>query len=528
MKKRILTTACALLLACATAAGLASCGKDPKPSGQETPAATTPATDPATESTTETPTEAPTEAPTECVHEPACKPVDDTNHQSYCTKCEAVLATEAHTWDEGTVTTEPTVEAEGVKTFTCTACGHTRTEAIEKLNIKDVLGLEIQMSDIKEPLMHPIFSGNTVLNETVMFLDQGDVKSLLYPIESIQSVTSYDGKKVYEEGKDYVIEDGKIKVTEGSSIPCITSKTYYNNPGSLISIQHDGKVVPIHWGEGQAMTNWQVNVNYTHTSSWEGYTQSSELAVYQNFIKKLQAGENVTVFFYGDSITWGANASWVNGYDPKQLPYTVLFVQALADLFGYTVHYEAGNLAASMPTCNVPSDYVAGDRGTITYINTAIGGWTSQDGVTNLEKFVKDKINLYGCDLFVVGFGMNDAATALPTFSKNIQKITDAVLEMKPEAGIVLLATMVPNPDGIGWYGNQARQENVLKKLAESYRTDGTACAVCCMTSVSQAILKHKDFHDYSGNNINHPNDYFVRVYAQTLLQTVVGYENMN
>ena len=48
------------------------------------------------------------------------------------------------------------------------------------------------------------------------------------------------------------------------------------------------------------------------------------------------------------------------------------------------------------------------------------------------------------------------------------------------------------------------------------------------MTSVSQAILKHKDFHDYSGNNINHPNDYFVRVYAQTLLQTVVGYENMN
>jgi hypothetical protein len=33
---------------------------------------------------------------------------------------------------------------------------------------------------------------------------------------------------------------------------------------------------------------------------------------------------------------------------------------------------------------------------------------------------------------------------------------------------------------------------------------------------------------DESGNNINHPNDWFYRVYAQTLLQTLIGYENMN
>ena len=38
-----------------------------------------------------------------------------------------------HSWDEGVVTQQPTGSAEGVKTFTCTACGETRTEAIPKL-----------------------------------------------------------------------------------------------------------------------------------------------------------------------------------------------------------------------------------------------------------------------------------------------------------------------------------------------------------------------------------------------------------
>ena len=38
-----------------------------------------------------------------------------------------------HTWDDGVVTTEATVDAEGVKTYTCSVCGETKTEAIDKL-----------------------------------------------------------------------------------------------------------------------------------------------------------------------------------------------------------------------------------------------------------------------------------------------------------------------------------------------------------------------------------------------------------
>ncbi len=46
------------------------------------------------------------------------------------TKTEAVAPTGEHTYDEGVVTVEPTCATEGVKTFTCTVCGATKTEAV--------------------------------------------------------------------------------------------------------------------------------------------------------------------------------------------------------------------------------------------------------------------------------------------------------------------------------------------------------------------------------------------------------------
>ena len=53
-----------------------------------------------------------------------------------CANCGDVIATKvipatgAHTWDNGTVTTEPTETTPGVRTFTCAVCSQTRTEVI--------------------------------------------------------------------------------------------------------------------------------------------------------------------------------------------------------------------------------------------------------------------------------------------------------------------------------------------------------------------------------------------------------------
>ena len=469
-KNRILTALAAILLAGVTAVGLVACDNTPD-EPDTTPDTTVEVTAEPTEPETEAPTEPETEAPTEEV------------------------TTEEVTTEE--VTTEAP--------------------------ITDQIGLNVKDEDMVEAMQN-IFGGTTSVKETVMFLDKGEVKSLLYPIKSIVSVTSYDGKKIYEEGKDYVVEDGKLKITADSSIKVITSDKYYNHAGSII--QMNGK--PMFWGESQVKA-WQVSVTYEHDAAWEGYVQENQLEIYQNFVKKLIAGEDVTVFFYGDSITWGACSTFAEGVQPKQGAYAMLFTEALADLFGYKVKYINTGLQASMPCHPVPTaEYGTGDRGTITYVNTAIGGWNSNDGVTNFDKFVKQQVEKHGCDLFVIGYGMNDGGFAASTTKTNIKKMIDGMYEIKPEVSVMIVSTMTPH-SGSNWdFDSIKQQERQLESLAKQLRKDDKAVAVACVHSVSVAIQEHKTFNDYSGNNINHPNDWFYRVYAQTLLQTLIGYENMN
>lgn len=57
--------------------------------------------------------------------------VDDTNHKRTCSVCQGEETAE-HTWNGGEITTEPTETNDGVKTYTCTACGEKKTEVVSK------------------------------------------------------------------------------------------------------------------------------------------------------------------------------------------------------------------------------------------------------------------------------------------------------------------------------------------------------------------------------------------------------------
>ena len=60
-----------------------------------------------------------------------------------CSNCGEVVSTKeipatgAHTWDNGTVTTEPTENEPGVRTFTCAVCGATKTAPIPATGVHD-------------------------------------------------------------------------------------------------------------------------------------------------------------------------------------------------------------------------------------------------------------------------------------------------------------------------------------------------------------------------------------------------------
>lgn len=55
---------------------------------------------------------------------------DGANHWHECSLCEEKTAQAPHAWNGGEVTTAPTSTKAGVRTYTCTVCGRTRTEAI--------------------------------------------------------------------------------------------------------------------------------------------------------------------------------------------------------------------------------------------------------------------------------------------------------------------------------------------------------------------------------------------------------------
>ena len=75
---------------------------------------------------------------------PTCENAGKTEG-SHCSACGEVIVAQntipatGHSWDNGTVTQEPTCDNTGTKTYTCATCGKTQTETINALGHKEVI-----------------------------------------------------------------------------------------------------------------------------------------------------------------------------------------------------------------------------------------------------------------------------------------------------------------------------------------------------------------------------------------------------
>lgn len=329
----------------------------------------------------------------------------------------------------------------------------------------------------------PYAGAKLIVNESIMPLyrsgESGELTiRLMDGIKRIVSVRTATLDKTFTEGRDYLVKDGRLVIPEGSEIR-IMPWSEYNPAEGQFDCVNGGKLI---FGEANTMHTRQYAVTYEPSDDiFTGKyfpTAAPELARSREILGKRE----FRLAFYGDSITYGCNASGLFAGVPPYMPvYPVLTAEKLRSE-GYAVDYY----------------------------NPSIGGMDARWGKANAERYFAD----HSPDLTVIAFGMNDGTGRVPVadFIERIKAIVGTIRKINPDAEFILVATTLPNPLS-RFVGLQEDYEEPLCELAKS-----EGCALLNMTELHRTLLARKDYWHMTGNNINHPSDFLARLYAQGVL----------
>lgn len=342
----------------------------------------------------------------------------------------------------------------------------------------------------------PFWEGNTVYNECVFPITGADGTlspfELMYPAERIVSVRNYTLTETYTEGKDYALVDGKLVILPETSIK-ITEYGYMhpadnpeNFPENKYYPRADGYGFE-YWSESPELSEAQVCVTYVHGGEWDAPVPAPFAERIPRASAKLRRGEELKIVAIGDSITCGAKSSGNCGIPPYADPY-----------IGLTVNYLAKKF------CN----------DNITLVNSAVGGTKSDRMFDKIDSCVTD----HKPDLVIIAFGMNDSSyyrvgISDDYFRTNILTLIRRIRDALPECEFVLLSSV---------YGNRltfpAERYEAHAAVLERIAAEEKGVAFANPLAIEKKLLEKKDFLCFMGDNMVHPNDFGMRLIAQTLL----------
>lgn len=355
------------------------------------------------------------------------------------------------------------------------------------------------MYDLKDYLT-PIWEGGQIFRETFTMIEENGkcFAPFLYEPDEIIKVESYDGRIEYIEGKDWYLEDGFIILTPESRIP----KTgwdgiYFSN---LSEAEEEKKQLPPNFGLPPIATRdgryiklfaighpwiiyqWQIAVTYTTKESWQGYKPKQSMSLLPKLYHKIQGKESVKIVLYGDSISYGFDCTGIYELEPKQPKWADMIRDSLA---------KRNDIEVEL-------------------INASRSGENSDWALKHVEDLViKEKP-----DLIILGFGMNDRCTG-EEYREKTEKLKMRIQEELPDAEFILIATSIPNTllntEPINFYAYQDDYAKALEPLC------GKGCILANIQDVQRVIMKRKRYIDLTGNNINHPNDFFARIHGQVI-----------
>lgn len=337
-------------------------------------------------------------------------------------------------------------------------------------------------------LLRPFWQGTTVEGESVLFIrdtESGIAKaSLLFPVEKILAARNSVGDVTYEEGKDYTFTPGarEIVLPKESRIVSKTPQDLRRPAKSQkYQLTHRDGNGEVFFGARLEYAEMQTCFTYTHQAGeWKASLPEYNAAALPRTITKLQSTLPLKIALLGDSISAGANASALADAPPYQPAYPELLRRNLHEQF----------------------------RGTVEMHNLAVGGTSTDWGVTQVDKIIEAKP-----DLVVLAFGMNDCAgRSAQEYQANTEKMIALIRAKLPETEFILVASMLGNRDWIA-----LKTELFPEYLAALKKLSGPGIAVADVTSIWTEFIRLKKDWDQTGNGVNHPNDFGHRVYAQVL-----------
>jgi hypothetical protein len=337
-------------------------------------------------------------------------------------------------------------------------------------------------------LLHPVWKGSRMVNETLLptsYAGKPAQANLAFVPSQVISVKSYDLDKTYEAGKDYIVDGQVLKLTASSSIPFMNyTDLYPDHPTVKPATRETLAGGYLTFSEGTFFKENQLAITYEHQQSWDGPVPQSAAAFLPKTFAQLKAGAPFKLAVFGDSISVGASASGMRFWPPYMPRWADMVVGQLQQMYGSKIDY----------------------------VNPSLGGMTSKwgrDTVDGLVSFEKP-------DLVILGFGMNDAGFRISSseFSSNIRSIMDSIRRQNPDAEFILLMSFQPN-------SNWRTLEPMPAYLAELKKMEGVGTTVVDIWSIHGYLLGRKAYWDMTGNHVNHPNDFIVRIYAQGLLSAL-------
>ncbi|MBE6974351.1 MAG: SGNH/GDSL hydrolase family protein [Ruminococcaceae bacterium] len=358
-----------------------------------------------------------------------------------------------------------------------------------------------------------MFEGDTVYHDSICFAEDADGNIsdgvLLYTPDRIVNVCSTDLKTVYQEGVDFVVEGNRLIRTENSRIPVFAYEDYAqpnaDNPGTgwlrIVATDMEIRIT-------DKMMACQVFVTYTHSDSWNGAVATSQLEYLPRTAELLAGKQPVRIVFFGDSITCGYDASGQDEYVIRQEDNQE--IHAVMSRAPYMPSW------AEMVTAKLRKTY---DYNAIVKINRAASGSGTYWGRMNAASL----INPHKPDLVVIAFGMNQPHSTKEEFKADIIRIIRSITDYNPQAEFLLVSAMMPNTQTVFFKKHKlAQQEEALYAVREEL-TD-VHIGVVPVHSVFASMMENgKKFVDYASNNVNHPNDFGARVYAQLILAALEG-----